>query len=197
MDVFCFFVCFLANVNHRPYWKLWTEIVWKITGGIHCSNTVSPGFGTTVQIIAVNKEVNALRHLLLLNTERICLHRVSVDVCSHLCQLGYGGTCISVEWEEPGCNWANQRGVSLCFLQTEGRPISKWHTEQNSSECVCYYINPQNGPGCCKLNNHSVEWVCSLSPDNPNSYILREHCNGCAQFIFMLQTHNRLKEKAE
>lgn len=61
----------------------------------------------------------------LLNTERFCVRRVSVSVCSELCKLGHGWTRVSVEREEPRCNRANQQRVGMCLLQTKGQPISE------------------------------------------------------------------------
>lgn len=70
-----------------------------------------------------------LRNIVVL-TLRMCLRRVSLSLRSLLLKLGQSGTCFSVEREESGCNWSNQRGLDMCFLQTQGKPIG----EQNSCE---------------------------------------------------------------
>lgn len=60
-----------------------------------------------------------------LNVACLCPCRVSVGVPSHLCKLGSSGSRIGVEREEPGCDGTNQRGVAMCFLQTEGQAFGE------------------------------------------------------------------------
>lgn len=68
-----------------------------------------------------------------LKTERLCLHRFSVSAHPIHAKLGYNRTCVGVEREEPSCNGAKLRGISVCFLQTQEQPNSEWRTERGST----------------------------------------------------------------